>query len=149
MSALGARGRRRGGGARTGLPGRLPPARRWQVDGICLAVDRGADSLPVAIDDIPVLGTDETVLSVAEQHNFEAVALLPSGRWPHARTRKLSWDLEKIGAELLIAPVLMDVVGPRLHISPLEGLPLLQMSAPSYSGPAWIVKNVFDRSSRC
>lgn len=39
----------------------------------------------------------------------------------------------------------MDVVGPRLHISPLEGLPLLQMSAPSYSGPAWIVKNVFDR----
>ena len=117
----------------------------WRVDGICLAVDRGADSLPVAIDDIPVLGTDEIVLAVAEQHNFEAVALLPSGRWPHARTRRLSWDLEKIGAELLIAPVLMDVVGPRLHISPLEGLPLLQMSAPSYSGPAWIVKNVFDR----
>ncbi|MEU5843472.1 sugar transferase [Rhodococcus sp. NPDC047139] len=117
----------------------------WRIDGICLAAGDASASLPVAVDGVPVLGTDRAVLAVAEQHGFEAVALLPSGRWPHARTRKLSWELERIGADLLIAPVLMDIVGPRLHIAPLSGLPLLQMSAPCYSGPAWIVKNVFDR----
>ncbi len=117
----------------------------WRVDGICLAPDASADARPLAIDDVPVLGTDENVITIVEQHRFEAVALLPSGRWSHPRMRNLSWELERLGADLLVAPVLMDVVGPRLHITPVSGLPLLQLSAPCYSGPAWIVKNVLDR----
>lgn len=117
----------------------------WKIEGICLAANGIRGGLPIAVDDVPVLGTDDDIVGIAQIHRFEAVALLPSGRWPHAKTRKLSWDLEEIGADLLIAPVLMDVVGPRLHIAPLAGLPLLQMSAPSYSGPAWVIKNLFDR----
>lgn len=117
----------------------------WRVEGVCLAANAPRDDLPIAIDDVPVLGTDGDIVPIAEMHKFDAVALLPSGRCTHAKTRQLSWDLEDIGSELLITPVLMDVVGPRLHISPLAGLPLLQMSAPRYSGPAWVVKNIFDR----
>ncbi|UTM38257.1 sugar transferase [Rhodococcus pyridinivorans] len=117
----------------------------WRVDGICLTPDSSAAARPLAIDDVPVLGTEENVTTIAEQHRFEAVALLPSGRWSHPRMRNLSWELERLGADLLVAPVLMDVVGPRLHMAPVSGLPLLQMSAPCYSGPAWIVKNVLDR----
>lgn len=117
----------------------------WRIDGICLA-DSGLDRAhPVAIDDVPVLGSDDDIVELTELHRFDAVALLPSCGWPHSRTRRLSWELERIGADLLIAPVLMDVVGPRLHIAPMSGLPLLQMSAPRYSGPAWAVKNVLDR----
>ncbi|MFD6860657.1 sugar transferase [Rhodococcus sp. NPDC060090] len=117
----------------------------WKIDGICLATNNTAVATPVAIDDIPILGTDDDIARIAQLHKFDAVALLPSGRHTHSRTRKLSWDLEGFGADLLIAPVLMDVVGPRLHIAPLAGLPLLQMSAPRYTGPAWAVKNICDR----
>ncbi|WP_407442357.1 sugar transferase [Rhodococcus sp. (in: high G+C Gram-positive bacteria)] len=117
----------------------------WRVDGVCLSSAGRADALPSLVDGVRVLGTHDDIVALTQRHRFDAVALLPSGRWTHTRTRRLSWDLEEIGSELLIAPVLMDVVGPRLHIAPMAGLPLLRMSAPRYSGPAWVVKNILDR----
>ena len=123
----------------------------WKVEGVCLADATGDDALPVprgspvAIDDVPVLGTDADIIRITEIHRFDAVALLPSDRCSCARMRKLDQDLEDAGVDLLIAPVLIDIVGPRLHISPLAGLPLLQMSAPRYSGPARVVKRIADR----
>lgn len=117
----------------------------WKVDGICLPSAGAAGTPPAIVDRVRVLGTHDDVVTLARRYRFDAVALPPSGRWTHTRTRKLSWDLEEIGSELLIAPVLMDVVGPRLHIAPIAGLPLLRMSAPRYSGPAWAVKNIADR----
>ncbi len=117
----------------------------WKVDGICLPAPGAAGTLPAIVDRVRVIGTHDDIVALTRQYRFDAVALLPSGRWTHTRTRRLSWDLEEIGSELLIAPVLMDVMGPRLHIAPIAGLPLLRMSAPRYSGPAWAVKNVLDR----
>lgn len=123
----------------------------WKVEGVCLAPVPEEDAppaphgSPVAIDDVPVLGTDADIIRITEVHKFDAVALLPSDRCSCARMRRLERELEGVGADLLIAPVLIDVVGPRLYISPLAGLPLLQMSAPRYSGPAWVVKNIVDR----
>ncbi|WP_274521195.1 sugar transferase [Rhodococcus rhodochrous] len=117
----------------------------WQVDGICLPVPKSDEALPLAVDDVPVLGTEDDIVGITQLHEFQAVALLPSSGWTHSKTRRLSWDLEHTGADLLMAPVLMDLVGPRLHMAPLAGLPLLQLSAPRYAGPAWVVKNIFDR----
>ncbi|WP_342660682.1 hypothetical protein Rruber_01023 [Rhodococcus ruber] len=117
----------------------------WQMDGICLPVTKFGEALPLAVDDVPVLGTEDDIVGIAQLHEFQAVALLPSSGWTHSKTRRLSWDLEHTGADLLMAPVLMDLVGPRLHMAPLAGLPLLQLSAPRYVGPAWVVKNIFDR----
>ena len=125
-----------------------PEKSGWKVEGVCLAVDAEGDAPlapPVAIDDVPVLGTDADILRVAEVHKFDAVALLPSDRCSCARMRTLDRDLESVGVDLIIAPILIDVVGPRLHISPLAGLPLLQVSAPRYSGPTWVAKNIADR----
>ncbi|MGX7729922.1 sugar transferase [Rhodococcus sp. 2H158] len=117
----------------------------WQVDGICLPARTSGVVLPLAVDDVPVLGTEDDIVGITQLHGFQAVALLPSSGWTHSKTRRLSWDLEHTGADLLMAPVLMDLVGPRLHMAPLAGLPLLQLSAPRYAGPAWLVKNIFDR----
>jgi len=117
----------------------------WEIDGICLPADSFRGKAPLAIDDVPVLGTEDDIVGIVALHGFQAVALLPSSDWTHSKTRALSWDLERTGADLLMAPVLMDLVGPRLHMAPLAGLPLLKFSAPRYSGPSWLVKNVFDR----
>lgn len=117
----------------------------WEIDGICLPVDSFRGKAPLAIDDVPVLGAEDDIVDIVALHGFQAVALLPSSGWTHSKTRALSWDLERTGTDLLMAPVLMDLVGPRLHMAPLAGLPLLKFSAPRYSGPSWLVKNVFDR----
>jgi len=44
-----------------------------------------------------------------------------------------------------VAPQLTDIAGPRVHIRPVEGLPLLHVEEPKLSGVAWLLKNVLDR----
>jgi exopolysaccharide biosynthesis polyprenyl glycosylphosphotransferase len=47
--------------------------------------------------------------------------------------------------DLVVAPQLTDIAGPRVHIRPIEGLPLLHVEEPTLSGPGWLVKNLMDR----
>lgn len=117
----------------------------WRVDAVCLADVSPGEELPLGIEGIPVIGTEKDIVGIARLHSFQAIAVLPSSGWTPTRTERLSWELEGTGTDLLIAPVLMDVVGPRLHIAPVAGVPLMQLSAPTYSGPAWVIKNVLDR----
>ncbi|MGW5072933.1 sugar transferase [Rhodococcus sp. NPDC004095] len=116
----------------------------WNVEAVCLG---GAvpENLPVDVAGVPVVGTERDIVGIVTLHGYAAVALLPSIGWSQSRTQRLAWDLEGTGADLLIAPALMDIVGPRLHISPVAGTPLLQLSAPRFTGPAWVVKSVLDR----
>lgn len=58
--------------------------------------------------------------------------------------KKLSWDLEKLGVQIIVAPSIMDVAGPRIHTKPVAGLPLLHVQMPGYSGPQHILKRCFD-----
>ncbi|MET4611314.1 exopolysaccharide biosynthesis polyprenyl glycosylphosphotransferase [Rhodococcus sp. PvR044] len=117
----------------------------WEIQAVCLADVDHAECFPVAIDDVPVVGTDRDIVGLVALHGYEAVAILPSTGWSPMRTQRLAWDLEGTGADLLIAPALMDIVGPRLHIRPVAGMPLLQLSAPNFTRPAWFVKTVMDR----
>ena len=59
--------------------------------------------------------------------------------------RRLAWQLEGTGIDLVVAPQLTDVAGPRVHIRPIEGLPLLHVEEPKLSGLAWLAKNLLDR----
>lgn len=61
-------------------------------------------------------------------------------------SRKLGWALEGTELGLMIAPSLVDVAGPRVAMSPVAGLPLLQVSAPTFGGARWAVKALLDRS---
>jgi exopolysaccharide biosynthesis polyprenyl glycosylphosphotransferase len=45
----------------------------------------------------------------------------------------------------VVAPQLTDIAGPRVHIRPVEGLPLLHVEEPKLSGMAWLFKNFMDR----
>jgi exopolysaccharide biosynthesis polyprenyl glycosylphosphotransferase len=46
---------------------------------------------------------------------------------------------------LLVAPRLTDISGPRIHIRPVAGLPLLNVEEPEFSGVRRIVKGGLDR----
>jgi exopolysaccharide biosynthesis polyprenyl glycosylphosphotransferase len=59
----------------------------------------------------------------------------------------LGWALEKTRAELLLAPAVTEVVGPRVHIRPVCGLPLMHMERPELRGTRRLVKNLFDRTA--
>src|SRR3712207_8155242 len=52
----------------------------------------------------------------------------------------LAWALEGAPTELVVAPALMEITGPRLHVAPVYGLTLLRASQPTFKGARWVVK---------
>jgi len=65
---------------------------------------------------------------------------------PHAarRLRLLSWALEGSGVDLVVAPSFTDVAGPRIHVRPVSGLPLLHVEEPTLRGARRAAKTAFD-----
>lgn len=94
---------------------------------------------------VPVGGLDD-VLALADSLGVETIAVTSASETAAEYLRRLSWRLEGTGIELLVAPGLMEVAGPRLHIRPFEGLPLLSVEQPSFEGWRRLVKACVDRT---
>jgi exopolysaccharide biosynthesis polyprenyl glycosylphosphotransferase len=94
---------------------------------------------------VPVGGLDD-VVELALRHGADTVAVTSSSETAAEYLRRLSWQLEGTGLDLLVAPGLIEVAGPRLHIRPFEGLPLLAVEAPRFEGWQRAVKAIADRS---
>lgn len=113
----------------------------FQVVGICLP---GGASIPSPVDGIPVLGSIEQAADVARAHGVDAVAVTASDAATPQALKQLAWDLEPTSAELVLVPALADVASPRLMITPIDGVPVVQVSPPGYTGAQHAIKRVFD-----
>jgi exopolysaccharide biosynthesis polyprenyl glycosylphosphotransferase len=93
---------------------------------------------------VPVGGLDD-VLTLAGHLGADTIAVTSASETASQYLRSLSWQLEGTGIELLVAPGLVEVAGPRLHIRPFEGLPLLSVEQPRFEGWQRVVKGGLDR----
>jgi exopolysaccharide biosynthesis polyprenyl glycosylphosphotransferase len=93
---------------------------------------------------VPVY-TGRDLVSLVRQVNADTVAVCGSASAEPGELRRLAWQLEGNGIDLVVAPQLTDIAGPRVHIRPVEGLPLLYVEEPTLSGLGWLVKNFLDR----
>jgi exopolysaccharide biosynthesis polyprenyl glycosylphosphotransferase len=84
------------------------------------------------------------VLDVLARTEADTVAVAASG-FSAAALRELAWQLEGTGVDLLVSPALTDVVGPRIHMRPVDGLPLLHVEEPQLDGGKQLAKLAFDR----
>lgn len=123
---------------------RREPHYGWIVTGVCIPEAVGLD-LQEEVQGVPVLGDLADVPELVRQGNHRVVAVTPDPHWTRRQLRQLAWDLEGMPAELVVAPALMEVAGPRLHVSPVYGLTLLHVSQPTFSGGRWILKAALDR----
>ena len=105
-----------------------------RVVGVCPPVSRGADG------DSSV----EHVRRATEALGADTVAVAHSGALTPHLLRRLAWSLEGTGIDLLVAPALTDVSGPRINVRPVSGLPLLQIAEPEFSGGRRLVKGTVD-----
>jgi len=71
-------------------------------------------------------------------------AVLVAGGVSRESVRRLAWDLEDGGAELLLVSQLTDVAGPRIHQSPVDGLPVVHVDPPRFSGGPYVLKRAMD-----
>jgi exopolysaccharide biosynthesis polyprenyl glycosylphosphotransferase len=95
---------------------------------------------------VPVVGGFGSVAQAVRLTDADTVAVLASPDLGPEQLRRLAWELEPTGADLMVAPSLVEVAGPRLSIRPVSGLPLLQVEQPQFSGGRRIVKSTFDRT---
>ncbi|WP_422772378.1 sugar transferase [Plantactinospora sp. WMMC1484] len=85
------------------------------------------------------------ILSLVREVGGDTIAVCGSASTEPGELRRLAWQLEGSGVDLIVAPQLTDIAGPRVHIRPIEGLPLLHVEEPTLSGPALLAKNLLDR----
>lgn len=112
----------------------------WRVEAACTS-----DALDTDLDGVPVVGRIEDVAERVRRGGYRILAVAPDPYWTPKRLQQLAWKLEGSGADLVVAPMLMEVAGPRLHVSAVLGMPLLHVSAPAFTGVRRVVKDVVDR----
>ncbi|GAA1015258.1 exopolysaccharide biosynthesis polyprenyl glycosylphosphotransferase [Acrocarpospora pleiomorpha] len=94
---------------------------------------------------VPVLGDFSDVPLVVNRINADTVAVLACPEFDGIALRRLAWRLERSRTDLVVAPALMEVAGPRTTIRPVAGLPLLHVEHPELAGVRRLIKNGFDR----
>lgn len=127
---------------------RLRGSRRagYNVVGVCLPhASRGG--LSDDLGDIPVLGVTEDAVEIAQAAGAEYILLSGNDDLSLNEARRLGWALEGTGIGLIVVPAMVDVAGPRMTMSPVEGLPLLHVDAAEFAGGRYFVKAVADRIS--
>lgn len=103
---------------------------------------RGEDFLPIPCR--TDLGTIGEIVEFAAENRVEAITLTSGDPFPPGDLRRLGWELQELGITLIMAPALVDVAGPRIHMQPLAGLPLIHVSTPRLSRAKAFTKRVFD-----
>lgn len=95
---------------------------------------------------VPVVGSFKSILAAAVATSADTVAVTASGELTASRLRRLGWQMEGTDLDLVVAPALTEVAGPRIHTRPVAGLPLLHVEAPEFRGYRKLVKELFDRT---
>ncbi len=116
----------------------------WVVTGACTPTGTGVDGTDM-VNGVPVLGDLDAVAGIVLRKEHRVVAVATTPGWSPRRLHELAWRLEDTGADLVVDPGLMDVAGPRLHVEPVDGQPLLRLTKPVYTGVGWMVKHCYDR----
>ncbi|MFK0006904.1 sugar transferase [Paenarthrobacter sp. NPDC090520] len=102
--------------------------------------------LPVR-DDVRVLGSapdvDMVIDSIAES-GADTVAVCGGAKLDPAFLRQLGWALSARDVGMIMAPALTDISGPRIHMQPVAGLPLIHVTTPKLSGMKAFAKRALD-----
>ncbi|MEO6502127.1 MAG: sugar transferase [Jatrophihabitantaceae bacterium] len=119
-----------------------------RVVGACVPSEAVADMRTIdtlAEADVALLGDVDSIVSAVRLSGADTVAVVSSGTIGPEKLRWVSWQLEGSSTDLMVSPGLTEVAGPRLHIVPVAGLPLLHVEEPNFTGFRRVLKGAFDR----
>jgi exopolysaccharide biosynthesis polyprenyl glycosylphosphotransferase len=113
----------------------------YRLAGACIT----SDDPPRHVAGVPVLGGVDDLTTKVINAGTNAVIITSSDAMHPEMVRRLGWDLEGYDIEIIVAPSLANIAGPRVHIRPVAGLPLLHVEQPSYRGAQRWAKDLLDR----
>ncbi len=116
----------------------------YQVIGAALSHGNQRTFLQIGDESIPVVASASTVLEAVNKFNVDAVVVAGPVKGGSKYLQELGWDLEGSDTELVLATGLTSVAGPRIHARPVEGLPLMHVELPQYTGTKHVFKRLLD-----
>ncbi|WP_232303752.1 sugar transferase [Pseudofrankia sp. DC12] len=125
------------------------PGVGWNVVGICLDRAPGRHShnrlerADFELFDLPIVGTSERLEEAIRITDATTVAISP--QMDGERLRRALWTLEGSNVDVLVSSTVTDVTGPRIHLRPVAGLPLLHIEEPELRGARRLMKAALDR----
>ncbi len=93
---------------------------------------------------VPVLGSVADTRRLCSELGADTVLVARGGYGTSHELRRIAWDLEGSAIELVVVPSLTDVAGPRIHMRPVAGLPLLHLEQPQAGEAGGLSKRAFD-----
>ena len=93
---------------------------------------------------IPIVGGEIEAFEAIRTCGACTVAIAGTQHFGLRGIRRLLWDLEPMGVDLLVSTGVMDVALSRLVMRPIAGLPLLHVEKPQYLGAKRFAKRAFD-----
>ncbi|WP_396653830.1 sugar transferase [Microbacterium sp. ARD31] len=118
------------------------PHAGYHVVGACVPSGRIAGTIEGT--DIPIMGSVNAVDRAIAAIGADTVAVTSTDELPPQKVKEISWGLEAGKQHLVLAPSIIDVAGPRIHMRPVAGLPLIHVETPRFSRGQRVVKRVMD-----
>ena len=116
----------------------------YEILGVSLPGGRRGARFDADGRQVPVLSSTDDVVRTVGRCGAEAVIVAGPVPGGNQYIRELGWGLEEHQAELVLASSLTNVAGPRIHWRPVEGLPLMHVDVPRYSGGKHACKRLLD-----
>lgn len=122
------------------------PESGYQVIGVCTRDDPELSDRMMEAGDrrIPIVGSDDAVLEAVRRTGADTVAVAATDHLGPADFRRMAWELDELGAELIVTPSLVDIAGTRLTHRVVADMPMLHVERPQYDRAKAIRKGVFD-----
>jgi exopolysaccharide biosynthesis polyprenyl glycosylphosphotransferase len=96
-------------------------------------------------DDLPASWQFQDVMETVGRTRADTVAVVGSAEMPQGFVRRLAWQLEGTGVDLMVSPAITDIAGPRIHVRPVANMSMLYVEAPRFTGASRVLKNASDR----
>lgn len=118
----------------------------YTIVGACVprSAESSAHEIETAFGSIPILGNEQSVEQALQITGADALAVTALDHLEHERMRKLTWQLDALGVDLIVVPGMTDVAGPRLKIRPVDNLPLFYITRPKHDRASRAHKRLVD-----
>lgn len=122
------------------------PGAGYRVVGICTPAGPTAEHDVIDIDgqSVPIVGIDQAIADAVRHTGAHTVALAATDHLHPTEIRRLIWELDSLGVDLMIAPGLVDIAEDRLHSRPVAGMAMFEVAKPQYEGANSPAKRAFD-----
>ncbi len=115
----------------------------YRVVGVAV-LDEDAGSITVDGITYPATHGTDAVARTAHALRADTIVVTNQPNDDPSYVKRLAWELEGTASELVLCSRIADVAGPRMTLSPVEGLPLIHVKIPMFEGSAYMYKRALD-----